>query len=366
MPSKTLALALALAATTPLVARADVVTMWAAHTSGRMVDIYDVERSDTNLLAASHEFQALAAAAYQGDWGELPAQVAENGFELVDVDEARGTNTQYVLVRDGHRAVVAFRGTERGGAGAAGDWLINAQTLLEPAGVFAGAHSGFAAKIRSVMLGLESSIDDLLADGVTEVWLTGHSLGGALAQLMAHRLQFNEKPVGGVFSFGAPAVGQGGWATEYTLESRTHLFEADDDLVLCMPADGNWARNGIGHRVHAFGIHTYSGRTDCTSLAADVFDTISGILTGTITCNKAAETMNKGRGWRIFRSLLLSIVRPQINPACLLPDPVEQGIQTLSSFVIDGRSFSAHANGRYRDRIALALPPHVLATFDAR
>jgi hypothetical protein len=201
---------------------------------------------------------------------------------------------------------------------------------------------------------------------VTEIWLTGHSLGGALAQLVAHRLHLQQRPVAGVFAFGAPAVGQGEWRSHYTLEGRTHLFEADDDIVLCMPADGNWARNGVGHRVTAFGVHAYSGKTDCTSLPVEVVDTVLGILTGEVTCNKAAETQTKGIAWRIFRNLLLSIVRPQINPLCILPNPVEQGIQTLASYSIDGRSFSGHRNGRYRDRVELALPPHVRAVFDAR
>jgi len=95
-------------------------------------------------------------------------------------------------------AVIAFRGTDD-----LADWLVNlnALSMRTPHG---RVHRGFASTYtkleKEVMAALQKQQPKHL-------WVTGHSLGGALAVVCAHRLIENEKlPLHGIITFGQPMV----------------------------------------------------------------------------------------------------------------------------------------------------------------
>jgi pimeloyl-ACP methyl ester carboxylesterase len=107
---------------------------------------------------------------------------------------------------------VAFRGTNEWR-----DWLTNLNIVVgySPLG---GVHGGF---LRAANLFLGPQQDGLLSalrrsqSGRT-IWVTGHSLGGAIALLLAAHLEVVEGiHVAGVYTFGQPAVG--------SLAFRRHL-----------------------------------------------------------------------------------------------------------------------------------------------
>jgi hypothetical protein len=142
------------------------------------------------------EYARRAAAAY-GDEAAIRAGVGAGstlavsdlpGVEVrafVEVDEARG------------RQWVAVRGTAN---------LRNVEEDAEYAKVAARelgvpVHRGFAADARAVWFFARP----LLRPGL-ETRLTGHSLGGALALLLAMRLRVDGVPVAGVVTFGQPKV----------------------------------------------------------------------------------------------------------------------------------------------------------------
>ncbi|MCL6501525.1 MAG: lipase family protein [Pirellulales bacterium] len=101
-------------------------------------------------------------------------------------------------------AVIAFRGTDD-----PADWLVNlkALSMRTPHG---RVHRGFASTYtkleKEVMAALQKQQPKHL-------WVTGHSLGGALAVVCAHRLIEIEKlPLHGVITFGQPMVAKKGLA----------------------------------------------------------------------------------------------------------------------------------------------------------
>jgi len=84
------------------------------------------------------------------------------------------------------------------------------------------------------------------------LWVTGHSLGGALATLTVARLIFEEKQqVNGLYTFGQPRVGDKKFADRFNNDFKkfTHRFENERDLVpLTPPRDMDYRH--VGTRWH--------------------------------------------------------------------------------------------------------------------
>jgi len=125
-------------------------------------------------------------------------------FGLSGVLRSIGTDTQYLYASGRDYDVLMCRGTE----GKLADIRTDAQCPLLPwpAGTNTKAHQGFS-----------SQADEILADlalhhprvGLERpLWVTGHSLGGALAVLVAFRLsQSSGVKLAGLVTFGQPKVG---------------------------------------------------------------------------------------------------------------------------------------------------------------
>ena len=127
-------------------------------------------------------------------------------------------NTQAWLATDESNIVVAFRGTESPATidGLKDVLLTDALNLLvvpegrlghdlSAAGVGARFHKGFADAIADIWPPLAEAIEVKRRD--RPVWLTGHSLGGALALYAAWLLKRRFVPVHEVCTFGAPMIG---------------------------------------------------------------------------------------------------------------------------------------------------------------
>lgn len=143
-------------------------------------------------------FLARASALAYGD-GEVPA-----GFTLAHVSEGA---MQAIVLQGPAEAVLAFRGTD---ATQSRDWGVDLRGNY--AAAFEGrVHQGFKdgmvalwAKIRP-----EVPLDRPL-------WVTGHSLGGALATLGALQAHGEGATVAGVATFGSPAMGDAAFVAFFT------------------------------------------------------------------------------------------------------------------------------------------------------
>ncbi len=143
--------------------------------------------------------------------------------------------------------VVAVRGSS-----SLVDWLLDFAAFGETTkdGTFQkGFHDYAAALIADV----DEVLEPYCNDPNTAIWFTGHSLGGAAAQLLAYWMSDSGCRVQGVITFAAPTPGQRDFKNAYAarqgglLHRNTHRWVHEHDLVPCMPAGGAWVDVGVRH-----------------------------------------------------------------------------------------------------------------------
>lgn len=139
------------------------------------------------------------------------------------------STTNGFIATAGSATIIAFAGTE---PESLGQWITNFS--VEPS---QGVHEGFKAGINAVWPQLTKVIVD-----ATEIYLTGHSLGGAFSVVAADRARREQQPgvtakILGVYTIGMPRVGTEEFAQPYnqTLGERTFRLVYGDDFVPCVP-----------------------------------------------------------------------------------------------------------------------------------
>ena len=121
---------------------------------------------------------------------------------LVSRKKKPDIDTQCFIMADDGNIVVVFRGSDSGS-----DWFANFQASQDP-GPFesTGAHEGFQDSLYPAVI----KLTEILREDSKEprrVWITGHSLGGALCSLFAGMLLENQIDVYGVYTFASPRPG---------------------------------------------------------------------------------------------------------------------------------------------------------------
>lgn len=146
--------------------------------------------------------------------------------------------------QNGSYAVLCFRGTEfyraedvwldfRKLASSGTDLLQDTQIWTEifsgPPGFDVPVVRGFYQPLQQIWPQLHNWINALPAG--CRLWLTGHSLGAAIAVLLAHQLP---ERIAGVYTFGCPCPGLDDFATAYRkrgLYDKTYRYVHGNDLV---------------------------------------------------------------------------------------------------------------------------------------
>ena len=151
----------------------------------------------------------------------------------------RGDSTDCFVASNDAVILVTFRGTETRPRNnildiqhIIADIKIDCDILLLETPAYQGkVHQGFHAALEEVWEGLCDYLHDIHHSSRT-VWMTGHSLGAALATLAAARYQ----EVHGVYTFGSPRVGNG----EFTKHFRENAFRIvnNSDIVSTVPPPG--------------------------------------------------------------------------------------------------------------------------------
>lgn len=129
--------------------------------------------------------------------------------------------------------IVVFRGSEQ----AANDWLADFNIALVDVtyGQFScRLHKGFHDTTATVYSELKS---ELSGHGSSKkIWITGHSLGGAMAYIAAWRLLHDGFPVRGVHTYAAPRAGTAVWRDFYEGNGpNTQRWVNHLDPVPCFP-----------------------------------------------------------------------------------------------------------------------------------
>jgi predicted lipase len=147
--------------------------------------------------------------------------------------QAHRTDAQALVIKDVDAVIVAFRGSS-----SAQDWLQNGQFWQQH--TWGGnVHAGFNEALNDILFHLFQATRMALSPDVP-LFVTGHSLGGALAQLFAEVCARQDLNVAGVYTFGAPRVGDRAFARHYNkvLGDRTFNVVNEYDVVPHLPLVG--------------------------------------------------------------------------------------------------------------------------------
>jgi hypothetical protein len=112
---------------------------------------------------------------------------------------AKGNLQAFLAVNAAEFAVLAFQGTCN-----PADWEVDLNALREPLPGFAGVrvHRGFWGAWLKLADDIRAAVDKLPAD--LGLYITGHSLGGALAQIASAELE--RDTLAACYTFGSPRV----------------------------------------------------------------------------------------------------------------------------------------------------------------
>ncbi|HEV3139444.1 MAG TPA: lipase family protein [Vicinamibacterales bacterium] len=193
----------------------------------------------------------LADAALLAYWppDEVPPAFARAGFG--DTQFFTSGSTQCYVASNERAAIVTFRGTQ----------INEIEDGLSDADVTRGAwdgegrvHNGFLGGLDAVWPQLNDCL--LALDGRT-VWMTGHSLGAALATLAASRWVKSGGSIGGVYTIGSPRIGDQDFASgiEAALAGKCFRYVNGEDGVTQIPFE-RWGYRHVGQA------RVLSGSTD--------------------------------------------------------------------------------------------------------
>jgi Lipase (class 3) len=140
--------------------------------------------------------------AREADRNELKRRLKAGCFRLVQVFD---NDRAFLAVREGHFAVLAFRGTE-------GKELLDTDLNLRlvPLPGISGVmvHCGFLEVFNRCRNEIEAAVDESVPSTL-RLYITGHSLGGALAQIASAALDRDN--LAACYTFGSPRVGTTGF-----------------------------------------------------------------------------------------------------------------------------------------------------------
>ena len=178
--------------------------------------IFDGETSDYSIPNAywlarasslAYQNEANIKSEIENDW-----QIKQFTLKIFDVKD-----TFAFLLETEEMMLVAFRGTN-----SLVDWLdnINLELVAGPGGK---VHEGFYTALNCIWVDLYRYI--LQERGTRSLWLTGHSLGAALATLATAKLRLErDEPVQGLHTFGQPRTGDRNFARHFNEDFARQTF----------------------------------------------------------------------------------------------------------------------------------------------
>ncbi len=159
----------------------------------------------------------------------LIAKLAGGGFKLIQTFNSTETDTQAFLAVNGDYAVLAFRGTE-----VSKRQDIRTDIEATKISVLEGrVHVGFRNAYESVRQNIEESLAQL---DEMPLYITGHSLGAALATVATQELEKNSlfrSRVAACYTFGSPRVGN----SQYDRSFKAPIYRMVNttDIVTVIP-----------------------------------------------------------------------------------------------------------------------------------
>jgi len=150
-------------------------------------------------------------------------------LELIATFDNSGT--QAIIVSNGEYAILGFRGTE---ATSIRDIKADAKAQSVDCETGGSIHSGFKEAYNRVGLSIQKRLDEDDLNNIP-LYITGHSLGGALATIAAKKLK-HQSGIAACYTYGSPRVGDEIWVTKL----KTPIYRvvnAADCVTMLPPGD---------------------------------------------------------------------------------------------------------------------------------
>ncbi|MEY3288778.1 MAG: hypothetical protein RLZZ419_1020 [Pseudomonadota bacterium] len=186
---------------------------------------------------------ALASKLAYAPEDQIRNTLTEQGFTTEFINGTT-TDTQLFIAHNDNTVIIAFRGTEN-----IKDWLTDAGIEFRIT-LHGRVHKGFDQALDSVWNQITETLKNV-QQNAQSLWITGHSLGGALAVLAAARLSLDidqevYKPINGLYTFGQPRVGDRAFvkALDDEIKPRYFRFVNDNDIVPRVPERLNQYQEG--------------------------------------------------------------------------------------------------------------------------
>lgn len=163
---------------------------------------------------------------------------ARMAFKLAGFDGFRffqGVGTECMVSWNSRTVFVSFRGTELKSLSALHEILAELKTVPVSFGESGKIHRGFLQALEEIWSG-EGNLKEFLAELLAEdtqrpLWITGHSLGGALAALCFARIPQAK----GIYTFGAPRVGDSDFVDLFKDRCAWRIENSQDPIPLVPP-----------------------------------------------------------------------------------------------------------------------------------
>ncbi|MEL6440249.1 MAG: lipase family protein [Cyanobacteria bacterium J06621_8] len=167
--------------------------------------------------------------------GEIDSEIVQ-GTNMRFV-HSRTTGTEGFIAGDQKKIIIAFRGTSE-----IKDWLTDAATIQKSFSAVLNigkVHSGFFRSLNSVWSIIVEHLEELQTQD-QPIWITGHSLGGALAALAyaTLRLQEPKYELAGAYTFGQPRIGNSTMCEAFDADAKHRFFRVvnNNDIVPRVPS----------------------------------------------------------------------------------------------------------------------------------
>ena len=209
----------------------------------------DVPRKVDEIGATAFSYDDAAHFAFLSDVvyeksKDVFAKVAKDlGYDDVEYFDSDGAQC-YGLARDSY-VVLAFRGTNE-----LRDWMANfsLRRVKDPKSAFAcgDVHCGFVREVDKLW---PEITEWLSARSGRQIYVCGHSLGGALSGVAASRLP---APVI-CYTYGAPRIGSKRWTAAFNALHKMYRFVNDRDIIPRTPP--KWMRYRHPGELHFIDTH---------------------------------------------------------------------------------------------------------------
>ena len=203
------------------------------------------------------------------------ARASQLAYGKVRADDVRGTlgswgfpnarffsdraGTQGFVAGNSELVLVSFRGTE---PGELKDWMTDLQIRRVPGKGGGHVHRGFKAALEAVASDMAAAVRRLRDRG-QPVFVTGHSLGAALATLAVAASETEGIEIAGLYTFGSPRVGNKVFAKRFTAKHGRRAFRVvnnNDTVTRVPPRSAGYKHVGTVEYLDAAGrLHTGTG-----------------------------------------------------------------------------------------------------------